>query len=90
MPQAKEDAALLKRNLYKLTFDKDNAHTPLIASIVKAHPVDISILYGSIERLAGHPFGRLIADITGEPEDIQNALASFEKEGVKVEVIPYA
>lgn len=86
--EARAEARKRKRNLYQLTFVGEDANDPVIAKLVKTYPVMVSILFGSLEKLAGTPFGILIVDITGEAADVERALCHVRQQKILVEVIP--
>ena len=76
--------------LLRLIFIGTTADNPVIANMVRAVPkVEVTMLFGNLDRIKSTPFGRMIIGLTGAQEDIRDALDYLSKEDVRVEVIGY-
>ncbi|MGI6081634.1 MAG: methionine ABC transporter ATP-binding protein [Limnochordia bacterium] len=73
--------------LVKLSFLGEVAEKPVIAELVRDIAVTPNILYGRIDRLQDRPWGTLIVELAGEPEDVEGALLYLNNVGVDVEVL---
>ncbi len=79
------DAKLLVR----LTFLGERADDPVIAGLIRQHPVEVSILYGNIDHIKDTPYGRLLIGIEGTPEAIEQGMAYLRERELEIEVIGY-
>jgi D-methionine transport system ATP-binding protein len=77
------------RLIVKLSFIGASVGQPILAGAIRAHNVDIGIIYGNIDYIKETPFGTLIAEVSGKDADIQSALAYFGKQNLRVEVLGY-
>lgn len=75
------------RKLIKLTFTKDSVGEALISKVSRDYNVDISIVLANVDIVAENALGGIIADISGKPEDVTEALDYISSNGVRVEVI---
>jgi D-methionine transport system ATP-binding protein len=67
-----------------LTFLGDSANEPLLAQLVRTFTVDVNILGGSIQPVAGNRVGRLQVELKGL--GISDAISWMRKQGIRVEV----
>jgi D-methionine transport system ATP-binding protein len=75
--------------LVRLSFIGASAGQPILAGAIRAYNVDISIIYGNIDSIKDTPFGTLIAEVSGDNDDINSALAYFGRRNLRVEVLGY-
>ena len=75
--------------LVRLTFIGESADDPVIAGLIKNSNAEISILFGNIDQIKNTPYGRMIIGITGEPVEIEQALAYLQQRDLRIEVIGY-
>lgn len=73
--------------LVTLHFLENNAGEPVVSQAIRKFQVDISIVYGNIERADGNSFGTLTVQLTGASTEIDQALAFIRSQNVDVEVI---
>lgn len=73
--------------LVTLHFLENNAGEPVVSQAIRKFQVDISIVYGNIERADGNSFGTLTVQLTGTAKEIDQALAFIRSQNVDVEVI---
>ncbi|WP_432352610.1 methionine ABC transporter ATP-binding protein [Sporosarcina sp. A2] len=72
--------------LVKLAFVGERTEQPVLASLIREYPVDVSILQGNISQTRGGAYGTLILQLTGEPQAITNAIQYLHEQGVQTEV----
>ena len=72
--------------LVKLAFVGERTEQPVLASLIREFPVDVSILQGNISQTRGGAYGTLILQLTGEPEAISNAIHYLHEQEVQTEV----
>jgi|LSQX01.2.fsa_nt_gb D-methionine transport system ATP-binding protein len=73
--------------LLKLNFIGELTHKPVISSLLRSCEVEANILFGKIDQIKDIPFGMLLLEITGEPDQIQKALKFMRNLDVEMEVI---
>ncbi|MEO1771228.1 methionine ABC transporter ATP-binding protein [Candidatus Enterococcus ferrettii] len=73
--------------LVTLHFVENNAGEPVVSQAIRKFQVDISIVYGNIERADGNSFGTLTVQVTGDEKEVDQALAFIRSQQVDVEVI---
>ncbi len=76
-----------KRKLLRLSFKGESAKTPVISQMVRAFAVDANILMGWVDALKTTVVGTLIIEITGERENILDAMAFLKNHTAHVEEI---
>jgi D-methionine transport system ATP-binding protein len=57
-----------------ISFKGDEASQPLLSRIARSFGIDVNILSGQVEMIAGHPFGTLIVSVPASP-DLEAAIA---------------
>ncbi|WP_059105927.1 methionine ABC transporter ATP-binding protein [Shouchella shacheensis] len=80
-----EDEA--RGTIAQLTFVGKPAEEQLVSELIRAYPVDVSILQGNISKLQDGSYGKLFLRITGEDEDVERALSYIAEQQVEVEVM---
>ena len=70
-----------------LTYSANNAGTPVISYLAEAFNVTANIIYGNIDILKGKTIGKLVVTLSGEPENLEKALAYIKEQKVELEVI---
>lgn len=68
--------------VYSISFIGNVVDEPILSHVQKQYDVDINILFGNIEFLAGKKVGNVIVEILGERVD--EAIRELEEEGMKV------
>lgn len=74
-------------NIYKLSYVGGKTREAIISKVSRDFQVDISILYGNIEKIQDTILGNLLVKIEGEISNSKKALSFIKEEGIKVEVI---
>ena len=62
----------------------------MISHLSRECNVDISIIFGNVELLAGNPFGKLVVSFRGEQQAIEAALKALNEHQVRTEVLLHA
>lgn len=75
--------------LLRLAYTDEAADAPVITRLVKAFPIEISILRGNIETIAGRTVGLLLVTLTGDPDAKIQALGKLRACGVQVKELGY-
>lgn len=76
-----------RRVLVKLNFIGSLTHEPVISALLRQYEVEANILFGKIDQIKDIPFGMLLLEISGEPDQIQGALGYIKNLDVEMEVI---
>ncbi|WNG36789.1 ATP-binding cassette domain-containing protein [Archangium violaceum] len=71
--------------LVEVTFRGDSATQPVVTTMARRFGVDANLLEGSLERVAGVRMGRLLFELTGAPEAVEQALAFLREQGLAPE-----
>jgi D-methionine transport system ATP-binding protein len=51
--------------------------------------IDVNILHGQVETIAGHPFGSLFISVAAEPETLRKVIAELKAGQNNVEQLGY-
>ena len=70
-----------------LRFSSESAGEAIMSRISREYGVDINIIFGNVELLAGNPFGKLLVAFRGEEKAIADSIETLEKHGIRTEVI---
>ena len=70
-----------------LTYSANNAGTPVISYLAEAFNVTANLIYGNIDIFNGKTIGKLVVTLSGEPENLEKALAYIKERKVELEVI---
>lgn len=73
--------------LVHLKYGANNTKEALLSHITRDLNVETSIIFGNVEVLHDTPLGDLVVIFSGEPANIQRAIAYAQEQGVEVEVI---
>ncbi|MDR0355620.1 MAG: methionine ABC transporter ATP-binding protein [Deltaproteobacteria bacterium] len=73
--------------LVKVYFVGESVAEPLVYTLVKRYGVVLNILQANIDNMNGTPFGAMIFDLSGAPEDVEKSLQYMRESGHKAEVI---
>ncbi|WMC10199.1 methionine ABC transporter ATP-binding protein MetN [Oceanimonas pelagia] len=75
--------------LVRLGFTGETVDTPLISILSRELKVDVTILSADIEYAGGVKFGFMLAELDGQPEQTQAAIAYLEEHKIQVELLGY-
>jgi D-methionine transport system ATP-binding protein len=69
-----------------VTFEGASADRPFVSSLARTYSIDVNILGGSVEEIAGTRIGRLRIELPGDPDVNAAQLAHLREAGLTVEV----
>lgn len=72
-----------------ISFRGSEAAQPLLSQIARAFDIDVNIIYGQVEMIAGHPFGTLIVSVPASSDLTAKITAQLEGSGNTVEHLGY-
>lgn len=92
LPDSVEDTIYttngFKGRLFRLNFTGESAKKPIVNSLMKDSKCSVNILSGNINTLStGDIAGYLTVELSGNEEDIEEALMKLSEENVMVEVL---
>ena len=70
-----------------LEFDSDSSGEAMISYLSREYGVNINIIFGNVELLAGTPFGKLVVAFRGEKEAVENSLKTLSAHHIRTEVL---
>lgn len=73
--------------IIKVYYKGDNSLKPIISETAKRFKVDISIIHGKIDYIAGKPIGTLIVNISGDKDEIVKSKAYIKENVISTERI---
>ena len=73
----------------RLSFFGSTTNEPVIAGLIRRFAIDVNIISGNIDHLQETPYGTLLIELSGKPEDIQSALRYLQARELQTEVIGY-
>lgn len=76
-----------KNRLLRLTFSDQKAHQPVISQMIRSCQVDANILFGRIDQMKTTPFGMLLVELSGSPQQIEKSVQFLKDNLVEVEVL---
>ena len=71
----------------KLEFTGESAGEALVSQLSREYSIDISIIFGNVEMLAGKPLGKLVVILRGDAQMLQSALNCIRENNVRLEVL---
>jgi len=77
----------IRGKLVRLTYVGDVTYQPILSSIAAATPALITILQGTISRIKDTPYGQLLVELRGEPEDISRVFSTLDQHNIRHEVL---
>ncbi|QCR33405.1 methionine ABC transporter ATP-binding protein [Lysinibacillus sp. SGAir0095] len=75
--------------LVKLTFIGNKTEQPVISQIIKEFDVEVNIVHGNITQTTSGPYGTLIVQIDGKPNQVEEAFKLLETREIQAEVIDH-
>jgi D-methionine transport system ATP-binding protein len=73
----------------RAAFVGGKADQPVLSRLARKLSVDINILHGQVETIAGHPFGSLFISVSSEPEVLRQIMETLRVSGNIVEHLGY-
>lgn len=71
----------------RVVFRGPIATDALVSGLVRTHDINVNILSGAVDEVAGRPFGVLVLGLPAEPATLTRALSWFTGHGLDVEVL---
>lgn len=75
--------------LLRISFLGKSADEPIIASMIRRFNVDTNILYGNIDHIQNVACGTMVIELSGDQQNIANALNYLKSKELGLEVIGY-
>ncbi|MFC7687906.1 methionine ABC transporter ATP-binding protein [Ureibacillus sp. GCM10028918] len=75
--------------IVKLTFIGNKTEQPVISQIIKEFDVEVNIVHGNITQTTSGPYGTLIVQIDGKPDQVEKAFKILESREIQAEVIDH-
>lgn len=75
--------------IVKLTFIGNKTEQPVISQIIKEFNVEVNIVHGNITQTTSGPYGTLIVQIDGKPNEVEEAFKLLESREIQAEVIDH-
>lgn len=75
--------------IVKLTFIGNKTEQPVISQIIKEFDVEVNIVHGNITQTTSGPYGTLIVQIDGKPNQVEEAFKLLETREIQAEVIDH-
>lgn len=76
--------------ILRLSYVERNVSEPLISTVSRKFDIDLNIIFATIEIVQNAPIGGTVAIVTGQKENIDQAIEYLVQKNVGVEVIAYA
>jgi D-methionine transport system ATP-binding protein len=77
------------RAIVRVSFFGETAQQPLISRLIQELGDDVNIIAGTIDEIAGEPFGSLVISYAAVPEIEQRADHFYRQSGLQTEVLGY-
>lgn len=74
-------------SVYRILYKGESANDPLLSDIAKKFPVDINVIYGTITEIQQQPFGNIIVEFNGEPNEIKNVVNYIKGKKVMIKEV---
>jgi D-methionine transport system ATP-binding protein len=72
-----------------VTFAGGGADRPVLSRLSRSLGVDVNILHGQVETIAGHPFGSLFISVSSEPGVLRDVIGELQASNNTVEHLGY-
>ena len=77
------------RAVVRVTFFGETAQQPLISKLMHGLGTEVNIIAGTIDEIAGEPFGSLVIAYDAGPETLERASRFYAQTGLRTEVLGY-
>ncbi|WP_117168106.1 methionine ABC transporter ATP-binding protein [Paraliobacillus sediminis] len=74
-------------SVYRILYKGESANDPLLSDVAKKFPVDINVIYGTITEIQQQPFGNIIVEFNGEPNEIKNVVNYIKRKQVTIKEV---
>ncbi|MFB9947429.1 methionine ABC transporter ATP-binding protein [Rhizobium puerariae] len=79
----------VSRAVVRVTFFGETAQQPLISKLIQELGSEVNIIAGTIDEIAGEPYGSLVISYTATPEVLARAERFYVQTGLRTEVLGY-
>ena len=76
-----------KRNIVRLTFIGEKTYEPVLYETMRETGTSFAILQGTISRMKDTPYGQLVVNLDGTPEQTRDTVRLLQSRGVEVEAL---
>jgi D-methionine transport system ATP-binding protein len=76
-----------EHHIYRLLFKGDATNDPLLSTVAKKFPIDLSVYNGMVTEIQGSPFGNLIVGFNGPKETVDEAIRYIQSQNVTVKEV---
>ncbi|WP_416362511.1 methionine ABC transporter ATP-binding protein [Phyllobacterium sp. 0TCS1.6A] len=84
-----EEAAPGARAIIRVIFKGENATEPMLARLGSELGIEVNIMAGAVDEIAGRPFGLLVVSLLADAEKLREARAFLLEHGLASEVLGY-
>ncbi|MBX9991409.1 methionine ABC transporter ATP-binding protein [Phreatobacter oligotrophus] len=85
--QLRPDPEGASQTVLRIVFTGENATAPVISRLSRSLDVDVTVLAGQVDAIAGKPFGNLIVAIPARPDVVDAVVALAGAHGLQAEVL---
>ena len=75
--------------LWRVNINGGNAGRPLLSTLVRDFGLEVNLLQGHIDEIRGTPFGSLLVLVSGQANELDQALAHLRANGAVIEEIDH-
>ncbi|WP_058301376.1 methionine ABC transporter ATP-binding protein [Gorillibacterium timonense] len=75
------------RNIVRITFIGDKTYEPVLYETMRETDTSFAILQGTISRMKDTPYGQLVVNLNGTPEQVDETVRLLRSRGVEVETL---
>jgi D-methionine transport system ATP-binding protein len=87
IPHSDAEPARPEDQVIDITFVGTSADEPVLAQLVRRFDIDVNVLGGSVETIAGQRVGRLRLELPGSGEQYAAAIAYLDQQGLRPEKV---
>ena len=73
----------------RVDFKQSSTRQAIVSYLSRTYSLDVNIVFGNVEMVAGMPLGTLVVSFSGAEEDITRAIAWLAGHDIRVEVIAH-
>ncbi len=85
--QLRPDPAGASQTVLRIVFTGANATAPVISRLSRSLDIDVTVLAGQVDAIAGKPFGNLIVAIPAKPGVAEAVIGLASAHGLQAEVL---
>ena len=81
--------SLAPRTILRVIFKGENATEPMLARLGSDLGIEVNIMAGAVDEIAGRPFGMLVVSLLADAAKIDKARQFLAEHGLSSEVVGY-